>query len=141
MRDTKSTLMYRWFEEVWNQNMEASIDKLMTDDSSVHGIVAPDQPKGAAGFKTFYHSFKNQFENIHVDVKDVVSQDDMESAFTEVTATHRDTGKPVKFSGQCMIRVQDGKIAEAWNHYDFLNMYQQLGQVLTQREASAHFIN
>ena len=76
-----------------------------------------------------------------LDVKDVVSQDDMESAFTEVTATHRDTGKPVKFSGQCMIRVQDGKIAEAWNHYDFLNMYQQLGQVLTQREASAHFIN
>jgi len=141
MRDTKSTLMYRWFEEVWNQNIEASIDNLMTDDSSAHGIIAPDQPKGAAGFKIFYHGFKDQFENIHVEVKDVISQDDMESAITEVTATHRDTGKPVKFSGQCLIRVEDGKIAEAWNHYDFLDMYQQLGQVLTQREVPAQFIN
>ena len=30
-----------------------------------------------------------------------------------------------------MVRVEGGKIAEAWNHYDFLDMYQQLGQVLT----------
>jgi len=134
MRDTKSTLLHRWFEEVWNQNQEDSIDQLMTQDGVAHGIVAPDQPKGTAGFKIFYNGFKDQFENIHVDVKDVISEDDMECGLTEVTATHRETGKTVKFSGLCMIRVNDGKIAEAWNHYDFLEMHQQLGKVLTQLE-------
>jgi predicted ester cyclase len=34
-----------------------------------------------------------------------------------------------------MVRVKDGKIAEAWNHYDFLNLNQQLGQTLAPQEA------
>ncbi|WP_162944878.1 ester cyclase [Flavisolibacter nicotianae] len=136
MRNTKSTLLYRWFEEVWNQNREDSIDQLMTTDSHAHGIIAPGQPKGAAGFKTFYRDFKKQFDAIHIAVKDVVAQDDMECGLTEVTARHRETGKAVKFSGLCMVRVENGKIAEAWNHYDFLGMHQQLGQVLTPMEAA-----
>ena len=136
MRDTKSTLLHRWFEEVWNQNQEDSIDRLLTATSNAHGIVAADQPRGPSGFKNFYREFKEQFENIHVDVKDVVSQDDMECGLAEVTARHRETGKNVKFSGLCMVRVEDGKIAEAWNHYDFLNLYQQLGQVLTPQQVA-----
>jgi predicted ester cyclase len=131
MRDIKSTLLHQWFNEVWNQNQEDSIDKLMTTESNAHGIIAPDQPKGPDGFKLFYRGFKDQFENIHITVKDVICQDDMECAHTEVTATHRETGKNVKFSGLCLARIEGGKIAEAWNHYDFLDMYQQLGQVLT----------
>ena len=131
MRDTKSTLLNRWFEEVWNQNLEDSIDKLMTTESNAHGILSPDQPKGPSGFKIFYRGFKEQFDNIRITIKDVISQDDMECALTDVTARHRETGKNVKFSGLCMVRVEGGKIAEAWNHYDFLDMHQQLGQVLT----------
>lgn len=131
MRDTNSTLLNRWFEEVWNQNREDSIDKLMTTESHTHGILSADQPKGAPGFKIFYRGFKEQFENIRITIKDVVSQDDMECALTDVTAKHRETGKNVAFSGLCMVRVEGGKIAEAWNHYDFLGMHQQLGQVLT----------
>lgn len=131
MRNTKSTLLHRWFEEVWNQNQEDSIDKLMTEETNTHGIVAPQHPGGAQGFKIFYREFKEQFENIHFDVKDVVSQDDMECGLMEVTARHKETGKDVKFSGICMVKIKDGKIAEAWNHYDFLHLYQQLGHVLT----------
>lgn len=136
MRDTKSTLLNRWFEEVWNQNQEDSIGKLMTEESTAHGIVAPEHPRGPSGFRIFYRDFNKQFENIHIDIKDVVSQDDMECGLTEVTAKHRETGKNVKFSGLCMVRIEDGKIAEAWNHYDFLNLYQQLGQVVTPQVAS-----
>ena len=131
MRNTTSTLLNRWFEEVWNQGREDSIDKLMTTEANAHGILSDDQPKGAAGFKIFYQGFKEQFDNIRITIKDVVSQDDMECALTDVAATHRETGKDVTFSGLCMVRVEDGKIAEAWNHYDFLGMHQQLGQVLT----------
>ena len=131
MRNTTSTLLNRWFEEVWNQGLEDSIDKLMTDEANAHGILPDDQLKGAAGFKIFYKGFKEQFDNIRITIKDVVSQDDMECALTDVTALHKESGKHVTFSGLCMVRVEDGKIAEAWNHYDFLGMYQQLGQVLT----------
>ena len=135
MRNKQSTLLYRWFEEVWNQDKEDSIDELMTGDGIAHGLSSEESLTGAPGFKVFYRGFREQFEDIHIDVHDVVSQDDMECGLTEVTAKHRDTGKKVNFSGICMVRVKDGKIAEAWNHYDFLNLNQQLGQTLAPQEA------
>ena len=39
------------------------------------------------------------------------------------------TGKPVAFEGMLMFRVRDGKVVEAWNSFDFLKMFQQMGVV------------
>jgi predicted ester cyclase len=134
MRDITKTLCYRWFHEVWNQKKEQAIDQLLSHDCFAHGINSEDGPKGIEGFKLFYHDFQSQFENIQINVLDVIAQDDMECAHTEVTAIHEKTGKPVKFSGLCLIKIENGKIAEAWNQYDFLSMHQQLGQTLTSME-------
>ena len=131
MRDITKTLSYQWFEEVWNQGREDAIDKLMHKDSIAHGIVAPDQPRGPAGFKIFYKGFREKFTDIHIKIRDVISEDDMECSLADVSATEIGTGKKVKFSGLCLLRIQDDQVIEAWNHYDFLEMYQQLGQVLT----------
>ena len=136
MREAKSTVLYKWFNDVWNKDDEKAIEKLMTPDSFAHGILPADSPnKGAEGFKIFFREFKNQFHDIKIDIEDVIAQDDMESARTIVDAVHTASGKKVRFSGICMVRVKDGKIAEAWNNYDFLNMHQQLGQNLTPLEA------
>ena len=134
MRDIKNTLCYHWFKEVWNEGQEQAIEKLLSHNCFAHGINEEDGPKGVEGFKAFYQNFKKQFQDIHINVLDVISQDDMECAHTEVTAIHSETGKPVKFSGLVLARIENGKIAEAWNHYDFLNMHQQLGQVLSTPE-------
>ena len=64
MRNPKATLIYRWFQEVWNDSREELIDELMTKDATTHGIVAEGQPKGAPGFKIFYHAFNEQFHDI-----------------------------------------------------------------------------
>jgi len=129
MHDPKSTLSYRWFQEVWNEGREDLIDNLMTEQSIVHGI-AEGQSKGAEAFRSFYRNFKNQFRDIRVDIQEALSQDNLECALTNVTATHKETGTKVSFSGLCMVKYEEGKIAEAWNHYDFLSMHQQLGRVL-----------
>ncbi len=134
MRNIKNTLCYRWFKEVWNEEQEQTIEELLSHSCFVHGINTKDGPIGVEGFKIFYYNFKKQFHDIQITVLDVISQDDMECAHTEVTAIHSETGTPVKFSGLALIRIENGKIAEAWNHYDFLNMYQQLGQVLSTPE-------
>ncbi len=134
MREAKSTVLYKWFNDVWNNDDETAIEKLMTDDSFAHGIVPENPIKGAEGFKSFFKEFRSQFKDINIEIEDVIAQDDMESARTIVDATHTETGNKVRFSGICMIRVKDGKIAEAWNNYDFLNMHQQLGQKLTPLE-------
>jgi predicted ester cyclase len=129
MHDLKSTITYRWFQEVWNEGREDIIDDLMSPKSIVHGI-AEGQSKGAEGFKSFYRNFKDQFRDIRVEIQEALSEDNLECALTHVTATHKETGTKVSFSGLCMVRFEEGKIVEAWNHYDFLSMHQQLGRVL-----------
>lgn len=131
MRNVQSTFLYKWFDEVWNKDDESAISRLMADGSSANGIIADTEPHGAEGFKKFFNQFRSQFHGLNITVDDVVSQDDMESGRTTVSAVHTESGKNVTFTGMCMIKIADGKIAEAWNNYDFLNLYQQLGQKLT----------
>ncbi|MFC5408081.1 ester cyclase [Larkinella bovis] len=131
MRHIQSTVLYRWFNDVWNQDDENAIDRLLAADARAYGILREDQPRGPEGFKGFFREFRSQFHGIHVEVEDVISQDGVESARMTVTATHTETGKQVIFPGISMAYIQDGKIAQAWNSYDFLSMYQQLGQTLT----------
>jgi predicted ester cyclase len=134
MRTVQSTLIYRWFEEVWNKDNKNAIDSLMTNNSMTKGILSENQPDGAEGFKIFFDDFRSQFHDVKVNVEDVLSEDDMESARTTVSAIHTKSGKPVSFTGMCMVKVDDGKIAESWNNWDFLNMFQQLGQKLVAAE-------
>lgn len=37
----------------------------------------------------------------------------------------------IAFWGMTFVRVQDGRIIEGWNCFDFLSMYQQVGWVTT----------
>lgn len=129
MRTMQSTVLYQWFEEVWNQEQEPAIQNLMAADANLHGLLQPGQPGGAAGFQEFYQQFRQQFNQVRIDIRDVIKQDDVEVALTEVHAVHRESGKEVSFTGMCMARIRDGKIAEAWNEYDFLGLQKQLEAV------------
>jgi predicted ester cyclase len=131
MRNVQSTLLYKWFNEVWNNDDESAISRLMTESSFALGVIADDAPQGPEGFKSFFNQFRSQFHGVNITVEDVISQDDMEAGRTTVSAIHTDTGKPVTFTGMCMVKTEGGKIAKAWNNFDFLNLYQQLGQQLT----------
>lgn len=124
-----STLSYRWFDEVWNQGLEKSIDELLDPRAVIHGIEGVDAP-GPTGFKVFYHMFHQSFTNIHVEVEEVIAEGDYESARCQVSATRKATGQTVNFSGQTTTRIKDGKIIEGWNNFDFLSMNQQLGYQL-----------
>ena len=39
------------------------------------------------------------------------------------------TQKRVQFTGMGFVRIVDGKLVEAWNNFDQLGMFQQLGVV------------
>jgi predicted ester cyclase len=37
------------------------------------------------------------------------------------------TGQSTEFTGITIVRIEQGKIVEAWNNFDFMTMYKQLG--------------
>lgn len=136
MRKKEETLSYKWFTEVWNNGDESAIDRMMVDEGEARGIEGvsgvPDslQPRGPEGFKLFFNGFRSAYSDIHIDIEDVITEDDHEAARLVVHAVHRESNRPVNFTGICMIRKHDGRIAEAWNNFDFLTMYQQIGMKL-----------
>ena len=86
MPNKNSTLTYRWMQEVWNDDREDAIDEMMDANAVIHGI-EDIKEKGTPGFKQFFRNFKSQFTQLHIEVEDVVAQDDCETSRCVVNAT------------------------------------------------------
>ena len=136
MSEDNKALMQRWFDEVWNQGNDKAIDELLADDAVIHGLVdatgAPVQ--GPEEFRNFHRQFRGAFPDIKVNVDDIFSEGDKVVARCSVRGKHTGdhlgfaaTNAPIEFGGIAIARFENGKIAEAWNHFDFLEMNKQLG--------------
>jgi predicted ester cyclase len=119
------TLLHRWFEEVWNQGLEAAIDDMLAADCIVHGLL-DESLHGPEAFKAFHRGLYPEFSTLKITLQEVTLTDDGISADCLVEGTHRATGKPVRFTGHARIRVSDGRIAEGWNDFDFDTMNAQI---------------
>lgn len=135
MPNKNQSLTYRWMKEVWNNGREDAIDEMLDENGIVHGLEGVNEP-GPAGFKIFYQTFRQQFPKVNVEVEDVVSEDGYETSRCIVDATTA-TGQDVHFTGMTYLKIGNGKIVEAWNNFDFMSMYQQLGFRMTQEEIHA----
>jgi steroid delta-isomerase-like uncharacterized protein len=131
-----TTIVHEWFEEVWNKADPAAIDRLFAKDGIARGLPGKNGPdiRGPEEFKEFHAAFLKAFPDLRVEVLDVVSDGEKHAARCHVTGTHKGdglgvgpTGKRVHFEGIGIARVKDGQIVEAWNNFDFMGMYQQLG--------------
>jgi steroid delta-isomerase-like uncharacterized protein len=138
MPDPGETIQHRWFREVWNEGRTEAIDELVAPNVLGHGLIDADgnDVRGIEAFKSFYYRFREAFPDIHVTVEDTVAEGNKIVARCSVAATYlgdglevRASGKPVRFTGMCMVRVEDGRIVESWNSFDFLTMLQQIGLV------------
>jgi steroid delta-isomerase-like uncharacterized protein len=136
MSEENKALIQRWFEEVWNQGNSSVIDELLADDGVIHGLVdANGNPvKGLQAFHEFHSQFRGAFPDLKVSVDDVIAAGDRVVARCSVRGTHSGehlgfaaTDAPVQFDGIAIVRIKDGKIVEAWNQFDFLQMNKQLG--------------
>ena len=136
MSDQNENLLHRWFEEVWNKGREDAIDEMLDCEAIAHGLTDAGGKElcGPEGFKPFFRSFRAAFPDIHVVIEDTVAAGDKIAARCVVRGSHTGEGvgiapteRGVEFSGMCMVHVKDGKIAAAWNNFDFMTMFQQLG--------------
>jgi len=138
MKKQYSTLAHEWLEEVWNQRSAAAIDRLLAEDAIAHGITdaSGKELRGPAAFKEFHQRFLNAFPGVVIEIEDTISGGDKIAARCRVRAKHEGDGlgfaatkKRTEFTGVCILRIRDGKIAEAWNNFDFLTMHSQLGTI------------
>lgn len=146
MYEDNRALVERWFEEVWNNGREEAIDELFAADGVAHGLMgdAGGDLRGAAGFKPFFRRFRDAFPDIRVVVEDTVAEGDRVAARCSVSGSHQSdslgfaaSNQPVEFDGICIVRIRDGQIVEAWNNFDFMAMFVQVGAVQINAAQSA----
>ena len=136
MSEKNKELLRRWFEEVWNKGRADAIDEMLAAEAVVHGLSDESgQPlRGPAAFREFHQKFRGAFPDIIVTVDDAIAEGDKVAARCTVRGSHTGDSlgfaashKPTEFTGMSFVRVEDGKIVEAWNNFDFMSMYRQLG--------------
>jgi steroid delta-isomerase-like uncharacterized protein len=136
MTEENKAFIRRWFEEVWNKGREEAIDEMFAEEGVANGLTdeSGGPLRGATGFKPFFRKFREAFPEIEVVVEDVIAEGDKVAARCTVRGRHRGdtlgfaaTQAPVEFTGMTIGRISGGKIVEAWNNFDFMTMFQQLG--------------
>lgn len=112
--------LVRWFEEVWNERNEATIDELLTPTSVCHTesgpIVGPGQFRVG-----MYIPFLAAFPDLKVTVEDAIAENDRAVVRWSASGTHQGaglgiapTGRTVAFRGMTWVTVADGKLGEGW---------------------------
>jgi steroid delta-isomerase-like uncharacterized protein len=134
MSEQNKALAKRWFEEVWNQGRESTIDELFHPQGKVHGFPEPDSVLiGPAGFKTIHRVFRSAFGSLHIDLDDLIAEADRVAIRWTCTGTHTGgdlgfpaAGKKVVILGSSFIACSGGQITQGWNFMDLTKMTQQL---------------
>lgn len=136
--EENKALARRWFEEVWNKGRADAIAEMLAEDAVVHGLSedAAKPLRGPAGFLPFHSQFREAFPNVEVVCEDAIAEGDKVAVRCSVRGKYegdslgfKATGTQAEFDGIAIVRVKDGKFVEAWNNFDFMKMYKQLGAI------------
>ncbi len=122
MSTNAKELVHRWFDEVWNQGREDTIDELFAANGVTYGLGEIPDTHGPPEFNT-------------------VVEGDKIAVRVEITGTHLGnglgipaTGKKISMQGICLIHAAGGKLVAGWNSWDQLGLLRQLGAIPTPPE-------
>ena len=129
-------LMRRFYEEIFNQGQEGSIERLVDPRFVDHvPVLLPSQPtRGPEALRWFVSQFRGAFPDLQVTVEDLVATGDRVAARVTWSGTHRGafmgtdpTNRRIRVTGLDLARVFGGRIVEHWGQLDVLTMMDQLG--------------
>lgn len=114
-----------WYDRVWVQGDLDSVDHFFTPDTEALGMMT--FAIGPEDFKAVAAAVHETIEHVKVSFDRVVEADNWVWAQISARATSKFSEKEVMVVGQVMCRFNDGKIVEAYNQFDFMSFFEQLG--------------
>jgi steroid delta-isomerase-like uncharacterized protein len=134
MSEVNKALAKQWFEQVWNQKSEATIDRMFHLQRKSHGL--PDGNSilvGPDAFKAFHRQVCGALPDIHVDIEDLLVEDDRVAVRWKASGTHLGdhfgfpaSGKKAVLTGSSFFVGKGGQILECWNQMDLHSLFQRL---------------
>lgn len=128
------TIVRRWVDEVLTHGDLAAVDELFAPDFV--NLSAPDQPRGPEGVREGVRLLHDAFSDLQVTIDDLFAHGDRVAWMFTCRGTHTGefagvaaTNRPVEYQGLNMVRLADGRVAEARGVSDMLVIMQQLGVI------------
>ena len=118
--------------ELASQHNPDALEEVYAADLVWH---EPDQDvQGLEEAKQYYSTYLSAFPDLSFTVEDVIAEGDKVVVRWTVRGTHEGeieafgppTGKQLEQEGITIQRIEEDKIVEQWEHYDFLSFLQQL---------------
>jgi steroid delta-isomerase-like uncharacterized protein len=126
------TIARRYFEEIWNKEELAALEKLVAAD--VVGHVSGTTLHGLETLKQRVRTLYFIYSEPQFSVEDQIAEGDKVLTRWTFRGTHTGefmgaapTGRQVSVTGMNLFRIAGGKIAEIWLNADDLSELQQLG--------------
>ncbi|EKE44051.1 hypothetical protein OCGS_2032 [Oceaniovalibus guishaninsula JLT2003] len=117
-----------FYRTIWIGGRLDQMDRFFAPDARAGGLL-PDLALGPADFEILVQTVMALVANPQIEIVHHLAQGDWIAALIDVHCRSRATGDPVRLSGQIMCRFDEGRIVEAYNHFDTMAFFQQLGLV------------
>lgn len=113
--DEMKEFVRQHFEEFVNRQNLAIADRNFAPEFVDHGSdVPPGLPPGPAGAKQYVGGAYKKFPDIHVDILDLVAEDDKVVVRNHWTGTEAASGNKYEFSGIVIWRIAHRQLVERW---------------------------
>jgi hypothetical protein len=136
---TNLDILKTWFQRVWSEEDEAAIDEMFVKDGRAVGLGAQTRIGGSDfrehemlgpdEFKGFQRALLGLVRDVKINITHHMTCDEWLCALCVFEGVSRETGEPIKMTGTVYGRFSDDQIIEAFNHFDFLSLFQQLGSL------------
>jgi predicted SnoaL-like aldol condensation-catalyzing enzyme len=113
--DAMKEFVRNHFEEFVNRKNLSIADRNFAPEFVDHGSdVPPGLPSGPAGAKQYVAGAYQKFPDIHVDILDLIAEDDKVVVRNHWTGTEAHSGNKYEFSGIVIWRIAHGQLVERW---------------------------
>jgi predicted SnoaL-like aldol condensation-catalyzing enzyme len=113
--DEMKAFVRNHFDEFVNRKNLDIADRNLAPEFVDHGAdVPPGMPPGPAGAKQYVGGAYKKFPDIHVDILDLIAEDDRVVVRNHWTGTEAISGTKYEFSGIVIWRFAHGQLVERW---------------------------
>jgi len=125
-KSTNRQILDRWCARVWGERDEAAIHDLFAGDGSAGGL-GREKLAGPDDFVEFHRAICRLMTDTHVEIDSVLEDGAKMFVLATFSGNCAKTGKPISIEGSMSFEFTDTQILHCANHFEFLDMFEQLG--------------
>jgi len=118
----------RAYFEAWSDGDGEAVRDLVSDDyqAHVHTLGGTDE-RDAEELVSVIENHAEAFSEMDYELREVISHNGCVAVRATMHAAVEETGQEGEIDGIAILRFDDGKIAEEWSSWDYLDLANQLG--------------